>query len=82
MLPKKHLSKNTISIDTNRQLICHTKRRHSYAHDNNDFIPILLSIQNALSISLFVAHKGYDDEKNHKFVRECMLADSIIIARF
>lgn len=29
-----------------------------------------------------VEDKGYDDEKNHRFVREYLLADSIISARF
>jgi hypothetical protein len=46
-----------------------------------DFIPVLQAIQN-LPISLVVADKGYDDEKNHRFVRQCLLADSIIPARF
>lgn len=73
--------KNTISADTNRQLICRVKIRHSHAHDNTDFIPVLSAIQ-SLPISLVVADKGYDDEKNHRFVREYMLADCIIPARF
>lgn len=74
--------KNTISADTNRQLICRIKVRHSYCHDNIDFIPILSSIQKALPISLVVADKGYDDEKNHQFVSECLLSGCIIPARF
>ncbi len=74
--------KNTICADTNRQLICRIKARHSYCHDNIDFIPVLSSISKAISISLVVADKGYDDEKNHWFVRKCLLSDSIIPARF
>ncbi len=73
--------KNTISADTDRQLICRVKTRNSYAHDNVDFIPILSAFHN-LPISMVVADKGYDDEKNHRFVRECLLANSIIPARF
>ncbi len=71
--------KNTVSADTNRQLICSLKIRHSYCHDNIDFIPILSGLYNLL-ISLVIADKGYDDEKNHQFVREYLLADSIIPA--
>lgn len=78
---RRKFIKNTISADTNRQMICHAKIRHSYAHDNTDFIPVLSAIQK-LPISLVVADKGYDDEKNHHFVRECLLANSIIPARF
>ena len=78
---KRTFIKNTICVDTNRQLICKTKTRHSYCHDNIDFIPVLYAIQN-LPISLVVADKGYDDEKNHKFVRECLLSYSIIPTRF
>jgi hypothetical protein len=73
--------KNTICADTNRQLICRVKIRHSYAHDNTDFIPVLSAIQK-LPISLVVADKGDDDEKNHQFVRECLLTDCIIPTRF
>ncbi len=75
---RKTFIKSTIAADTNRQMICYARIRHSYAHDNIDFIPILSAMQN-LPISLVVADKGYDDEKNHKFVRECLLADSIIM---
>jgi hypothetical protein len=74
--------KNTISAETNSQLICRVKIRHSYCHDNIDFIPVLSSISKAISISLVIADKGYDDEKNHWFARECLRADSIIPARF
>ena len=74
--------KSTVSADTNRQLICHTRTRHSYVHDNVDFIPTLSPIRKSLSITLVIADKGYDDEKNHRFVREYLLADSIIPARF
>lgn len=35
-----------------------------------------------MSIALVIAGKGYDDEKNHQFVREFLSADSIIPARF
>jgi hypothetical protein len=73
--------KNTICADTKRQLICRIKIRHSYCHDNIDFVPVLSALYN-LPISLVVADKGYDDEKNHRFVRECLFADSIIPARF
>ena len=37
---------------------------------------------NAIPISAVIADKGYGDEKNHKFVLEGLLADSIIPARF
>ena len=79
---KRPFIKSILCADTNKQMICHIKIRHSYAHDNIDFIPILSSIQNALPISLVVADKGYDDEKNRRFVRESLLGDSIILARF
>ena len=58
---KRPFIKSILCADTNKQMICHIKIRHSYAHDNIDFIPILSSIQNALPISLVVADKGYDD---------------------
>ncbi len=53
--------KSTVSADTSRQLICHTRIRHSYVHDNVDFIPTLSAILKSISITLVIADKGYDD---------------------
>jgi hypothetical protein len=80
-IKRRTFIKSTVSADTNTQFLCHTRTRHSHTHDNVDFIPVLSAIQN-LPISLVIADKGYDDEKNHMFARECLLADSIIPARF
>ena len=55
--------KSTVSADTNRQLICHTRIRHSYVYDNVDFIPTLSPIRKSLSITLVIADKGYDDKE-------------------
>ena len=77
---EEHSSKiQYLSIQTDSYF--RIKIRHSYCHDNSDFIPVLSAIQN-LPISLVVADKGNDDEKNHQFIRECLLADSINPARF
>ena len=43
---KRTFIKNTISADTNRQLICRVKVRHSHAHDNMDFISIVSVLNN------------------------------------
>lgn len=73
--------KLSIAVDTEKQLIVASKIRKSKAHDNKDFILLVKKSSKIKPIKIAVADKGYDDEKNHIFVREEIQAKCIIPPR-
>ncbi|MCK5474699.1 MAG: IS5 family transposase, partial [Candidatus Aenigmarchaeota archaeon] len=62
---KKHV-KNTICIDTFRQMIVSSIVSIGPKNDNRDFVPVLE--KSATHPVVVVADKGYDSNANHKFV--------------
>ena len=75
--------KTTFIGETRTQRILAVKIRRGPDNDGKDFIPAYkkLSLLDNRKIKLAVGDKGYDDEKNHRFVREQLGAHSIIPAR-
>lgn len=73
--------KLSISVETDKQLIIVPKIRKSKRHDNIDFIPLAKKSSKIKPIKIVVGDKGYDDEKNHVFVKEKLNGECIIPPR-
>ncbi|HEY7078878.1 MAG TPA: hypothetical protein VH500_04190 [Nitrososphaeraceae archaeon] len=66
-----------------QQIICTIKIRWAPTrHDNIDFKPIITRMSDILPLCVVTADKGYDSEDNHRLVRDCLHALSIIPARY
>lgn len=74
---KKKYMKLSIAIDTQKQTILSYKIRRKLRHDNIDFKELLRD----LNVKYVVADKGYDDQKNRKFVFSELKAIPIIPKR-
>ena len=77
---RKFFMKDSIVVDTDRQIILSNYSRISPSHDNRDFKPLIKKTRKRVDIVLVTADKGYDDESNHKLVRS-MNATCIIPVR-
>ena len=73
--------KLSISVETDKQLIVVPKIRKSKRHDNIDFIPLAKKSSEIKPVKIVVADKGYDDEKNHVFVKDELKGECIIPPR-
>jgi len=65
---RKFFIKDSIVIDTGRQIILSNYSRIGPSHDNIDFKPLIRKTRKRVDIVLVTADKGYDDESNHKLV--------------
>src|SRR3989344_1236668 len=79
---KKHM-KLSAFVDLDHQLIISSKVRRGPAHDSPDFEQTVMKGKKVLDkagkkIKSFDADKGYDSEKNHKFVVERLQAEDRI----
>ncbi len=63
---KRMFVKNSICVDIKTRMIVSSITSMSNIHDNKHFIPLLESLS---GYELVLADKGYDSEKNHKYVR-------------
>lgn len=79
-MAKKFL-KLTIGAELRHQIVTSLKIRRGPASDNLDFQPVCKKAHSVKPLRRGVGDKGYDDEKNHEFLREELHADSIIPAR-
>lgn len=77
----KRFLKTMIGIELRKQIITSTKLRRGPNNDNIDFIPIARKADSFIPIGIGIGDKAFDDEKNHKFLREELHAISIIPAR-
>jgi len=77
---RKFFMKDSIVVDTDRQIILSHYSRIGPSHDNRDFKPLIKKTRRRVDIILVTADKGYDDESNHKLVRS-MNATCIIPVR-
>lgn len=79
---KRHLKVTTIT-ETRKLMTLAMKIRRGPDNDQKDFIPLFrkLSQLDRRPVRLAVADKGYDAEKNHRFIREELHGLSIIPAR-
>ena len=82
-LRRKKYAKLSIGADVLKQIICNVKvRRAPTRYDNIDFTPIVTRISKIKPLSVVVADKAYDNEENHRLVREKLNGFSIIPSRY
>ena len=74
--------KLTIGAELKKQLVTSVKIRRGPCDDNRDFKPVVRKAHSFKPIGIGIGDKGYDDEKNHEFLREELHAMSIIPARY
>ncbi len=74
--------KLTIGAELKKQLVTAIKLRRGPCDDNRDFKPVARKAHSIKPIKVGIGDKGYDDEKNHEFLREELHAQSIIPARY
>ena len=77
---KKYL-KLSISADLDKQLVVATKVRKSKSNDTIDFVELAKESSKHKAVKSIAADKGYDSEKNHKFVIRTLKAKSLIAQR-
>jgi len=74
--------KQTMAVETRKQLIAALKFRLGPANDSPDFIRILKKVSLAdQPVRVVVADKGYDSERNHEYAQKVLGARSIILVR-
>lgn len=78
----KSFIKLTIGAELRTQLVTSIKLRRGPANDNRDFGPVVRRAHAIKPISLGIADKGFDAEKNHELLRDELHAMSIIPARY
>jgi len=66
---RKFFIKDTIVVDTDRQIILSHYSRIGPSHDNIEFKPLIKKTKKRVDIVLITADKGYDDESNHRLVK-------------
>ncbi len=78
---RRHV-KETLAVETKKQIILAVKFRLGPANDSPDFIRVLRKVRMAGSkVSMVVADKGYDSEGNHEYVHEVLGGRSVIPIR-
>jgi len=77
---RKFFMKDSIVVDTDKQIILSHYSRIAPSHDNIDFKPLIKKTRKRVDIVLVTADKGYDDESNHRLVKS-MNATCIIPVR-
>lgn len=81
VLTRRYL-KQTIAIETRKQLIVAVKFRRGPSGDSPDFIWTLKKVRAAeLPVKLVVADKGYDAERNHEYAQDVLGARTAIPVR-
>ena len=65
---RKFFMKDSIVVDSDRQIILSHYSRIAPSHDNIEFKPLIRKTRKRVDIVLVTADKGYDDESNHKLV--------------
>jgi len=77
----KRFLKLTIGAELRKQIVVSVKIRRGPCDDNRDFKPVVRKAHAFKRIKVGIGDKGYDDEKNHEFLREELHAMSVIPAR-
>lgn len=78
----KRFLKLTIGAELRHQIVTSLKIRRGPANDNLDFKPVCKKAHEVMPLRRGIGDKGYDDEKNHEFLRDELHVDSIIPARY
>jgi hypothetical protein len=74
--------KVTIGAELRKQIVVSTKLRRGPCDDGRDFKPVVKKAHAIKPIKVGIGDKGYDDEKNHEYLRDELGAMSIIPARY
>ena len=74
--------KDTIVVDSDRQVILSHYSRIAPRHDNIEFKPLIRKTRKRVDIILVTADKGYDDESNHRLVHSMNAACIIPVREF
>ena len=77
----KRFLKLSIGAELRHQLVSSLKIRRGPCDDNRDFKPVCKKAHSIKPLRRGIGDKGYDDEKNHEFLRDELHVDSIIPAR-
>jgi hypothetical protein len=81
--PIRHHLKQTMAVETRRQLIAEVKFRYGPANDSPDFIPVLRKVRLANQpVRLVVADNGYDSERNHEYAWRSLGARAVMSLRW
>ena len=74
--------KQSVAVETRKQLIVAVKFRVGPANDSPDFVRVLKKVCPAeLPVKLVVADKGYDAESNHEYAQDVLGARTAIPVR-
>jgi len=79
---RRFFIKDSVVVDTDRQIILSNYSRIGPSHDNIDFKPLIRKTRKRVDIVLVTADKGYDDEKNHKLVHSLNATCLIPVRKF
>ena len=77
----KRFLKLTIGAELRKQMVVSTKIRRGPCDDGRDFKPVAKKAHAIKPLNVGIGDKGYDDEKNHEYLRDELHAMSIIPAR-
>ncbi len=77
----KRFLKLTIGAELRHQIVTSLRIRRGPCDDNCDFNPVCGKAHSIKPLRRGIGDKGYDDEKNHEFLREELHVDSIIPPR-
>src|SRR5208283_4118219 len=78
----KRFLKLTIGAELRHQIVTSVKIRRGPCDDNRDFKPVCKKAHQVKPLRRGIGDKGYDDEKNHEFLRDELHVDSIIPPRY
>jgi transposase len=74
--------KQTVAVETRKQLIVSVKFRRGPSNDSPDFPWVLEKVRPAgLPVKLVLADKGYDSESNHEFAQDVLGTRAVIPVR-
>ena len=78
---RRRSAKHSIVVDPKTKAIAASSSNRRYESDNKTFIPLMKKAAEMVKIGKILADKGYDPERNHRFARERLHAESIIPVR-
>ena len=78
---KNSYMKQTISVDTNKQVVIADLPTNEHNSDFPYFIPVLNRTKRKVKIATVLADHGYDSEVNNRFVRYGLKAENLIRVR-
>ena len=78
---RKHFLKTSIVVDVEQQVITGFRISKSRVHDSKNAFALLKECHKLHKSECYLMDRGYDSERMHRFIREKLMAISIIPAR-